>query len=310
MKHGITRQVSGCAAWIPITNDEFECVRSAREGLLSGMLIEEKLDLVAENHVTYEESLLHRATRLMVFSDKNYARVQLERRLANQHLVNLLSACRLYFDNSAHQLSTAFGKESLPARAFSEARHAQYDAHLEYRTMEALRNYVQHREFPIHRISFKLYRSDGAPPERRCTLTPYVRLSELQQDGSIKPTLIDQLRETGSEYDATHFARIYVACIETIHGILRDSLRPSLVEWEAVMTAIMDRFRAGCPEESTLLGLVVEERDDNDSMVSYVPVFRDLIDYRRLLERKNAHIGRLASCHVTGKSMSPGGSNA
>jgi hypothetical protein len=65
-------------------------------------------------------------------------------------LLNLLSAFRMFIDQTEHTLSLKFGKESPELQAFREAQSEEYDAVFGYRFLCRLRNYAQHRSLPLH----------------------------------------------------------------------------------------------------------------------------------------------------------------
>jgi hypothetical protein len=67
----------------------------------------------------------------------------------NKRIVNLMTSCRLYNDQTSHHFNELFGDKSIEAVALKKEKSRHFDANIEYRTMEALRNYVQHRGYPV-----------------------------------------------------------------------------------------------------------------------------------------------------------------
>ena len=75
-------------------------------------------------------------------------------------LVGWLLVWRLIIDQTAHDVSSRFGKESNEFRTLKQAKSDAYDSHQGYRLAEAIRNMVQHQELP----PFNLSKSEGADP--------------------------------------------------------------------------------------------------------------------------------------------------
>jgi hypothetical protein len=154
MMYGITSAIMGFSGFIEIDEAEFEHIKAARANLFELLLLEENLDLVTENFQEYELELLSIASRNMVFHDADDISMSRERIIVSRRIVNLLSACRMYLDQSAHHINNIYGENSEKSKAVKNEGNLQYENSLGYRIMEALRNYVQHRGFPIHSILF------------------------------------------------------------------------------------------------------------------------------------------------------------
>jgi hypothetical protein len=105
MKYGITKLVLGNSPFIEITEDEYKALKIARDFLFEALYLEQKFDLVTEDFIEYEMTLLSYAANHMMFSNLDYIRLQNEVNNINRRLVNLLSACRLYLDHCIHHLS-------------------------------------------------------------------------------------------------------------------------------------------------------------------------------------------------------------
>ena len=154
MEFGLTRMVLDSSSFLTITQEEFEALSEAKTGHLSVLFIEEKFDLLAENYLEFEDAMLGSTNRHMVHKDQDYEWFQVERNLFNRRLVNLLSACRSYVDYAKHHVHVVLPGDQAASDKLEAAFSKHYDALLGYRVMEALRNFVQHRGFPIHAVSY------------------------------------------------------------------------------------------------------------------------------------------------------------
>jgi hypothetical protein len=154
MRYGITTLVLGSPGLIEISNQDYENIKQARRILFEALYLEEKFDLLTENYIEYETDLLALSTRYMIFRDQNYSWFRREQNLISRRVINLLTACRMYLDQSEHHLHNIYNGDSPKLTDLEVEKSFQYDGHLGYRVMEALRNYVQHRGSPIQTIIF------------------------------------------------------------------------------------------------------------------------------------------------------------
>ena len=167
MKFGIRPFGAGPDDIIELTADQHSQAATARDALVAMIGVEQKFDLLLENHAEYERELLGLALdRSLHLAALQWQGSQGDIAVVARRLANLLSAGRLYIDQVKHDLRSTFG----PAHDVTEATKRQfsqeYDARLGYRVMEALRNVMQHRILPVHQLG---YSSDvlGGPGEPR-----------------------------------------------------------------------------------------------------------------------------------------------
>src|SRR5260370_32695832 len=135
---------------VELTAEEFANIAAVISRIYIAADIEEKLDLLLENYLEYEHELLALALRLSVFpTSLDDQRVFSELRVVNRRAINLFTAARTYVDQVKHGLSRYF--EPGTSRVdVSDLFAAEYDAYLEYRLAEALRNCAQHTSLPVH----------------------------------------------------------------------------------------------------------------------------------------------------------------
>jgi hypothetical protein len=215
---------------VAITPEAFEKVRRAQQVILVGLQAEEKFHLLAENYGEWEAALLTIAQRYIIWSSRTHDEAMDERLLLDRRLVNLLTACKLYLDQSEHALSELFGAEGQHLAAFKAKRIGLHGANFGYRLMDALRNYVQHRALPLGEIRFQQSAVDGPGAERiEITVVPGLLVDELKRDSTIKKALIDELGEETS-IDLRKPVRDYVKCIATLHEDLRTIFDPAVKE--------------------------------------------------------------------------------
>ena len=145
-----------------LTHERYAEIRRAKKACLFGLELEEKFALLIDNLAEFEIELLRLAEAYLLWGFRGDHAESMQSRLClDRRLANLLTACRLYLDQSDHGISTLFGKGSPELAGVKAFKNGLYDAHWGYRLMEALRNHVQHSGLIVHIISFPQFRSLG-----------------------------------------------------------------------------------------------------------------------------------------------------
>ena len=306
MKHGITQLVWTSPGLVGISEQEYRSISLARKNLFEALFLEEKFDLVTENYFEYETELLSLSTRFMVFGNQDYERMQSEMNLVNRRIINLLSAGRLYLDQSVHHLHNIYGDHSAVVVEVEREKSAQYDTHLGYRAMEALRNYVQHRGFPIHSIIFEAKSVDTETKARNrvlYTLTPFIRAAELEDDSKFKRAVLKELRTMGSDVDIKPLVREYLECLGKVHGKIRELIRRNVSSWEEEISGAIERFKSAFGTQTSITGLAIVTETEDGVYSESETIFTEFIERRRKMESKNRILDSLASRYVTNEVL-------
>jgi hypothetical protein len=305
MQYGIKRLVSGGPKFLELTQDEYEDIKRARNHLLQVLYLEEKFDLLMQNYFEYEMELLRSATHTMLFLDISYNRMQDDMNSMIRQIVNLLSAARLYVDQSVHHLSNIYECNSPKVKQFCDEKSTQYDRLLGYRTMEALRNHVQHRGFPIHSISFPSRWVEGdSKSELSFTSIPQISLAVLEEDRKFKKAVLKELRSQeklmhrGERIDVRPLMREYIEGLGAVHKKARELLRADEEIWEEKVYAAIKRFEDAFDAKAPIT--IVALSDDNQ-VAERTWISEDLIERRKHLERKNRMITTISSRFVTNR---------
>jgi hypothetical protein len=99
--------------------------------------------------------------------------------------------------------------------------------------MEALRNHVQHRGFPIHGCHYNAKQiGDISRGQRLYTLTPYIDLKKLEDDGKFKSSVREEMKNLGDKIDIKPLVRGYIASIGNIQDKVREVLKDDILLWE------------------------------------------------------------------------------
>lgn len=300
MKYGITKLVLGFSEFIDISEQEYKNIKSCRDRLIEALYIEEKFDLIVENYLEYEMELLASSARHMVFRNQDYIWFQTERSLISRRIVNLLSACRMYLDQSVHHLKNIYGNDSYKVEEICSETSTQYDTKLGYRTMEALRNYVQHRGLPIHKIVYPVKRVETKSDAKILfTVTPYIDLSALEEDKKFKIAVLQELKIIGKEIDIKPLLRQYIGGISIIHEKIREIINEDKKVWEETLTSVIDLFKSKFGPETSIDGIGIAIEVEDGICIETVSIFVDFINRRQELEEKNNLLRNLPMRYVT-----------
>lgn len=298
MKYGITKPIYTSEAFIELTESEFDAVKTAKANLITVVGIEEKFDLLIENYAEYERELLNLSFDQLLFRHFSYQGFRGNNQAVTRRLANLLSAARLYVDQVKHDLASVYGSESTMAQAITQKLSEEYDRRLGYRVMEATRNYMQHRSLPIHRIAYPCSRDESQGRVRvRFSVIPNIAVAELREDTKFKRSVFEELKKEGPYVPITPLLREYVEGQGAVHESLRAMTTTDVEKWETLLAETQKRGNEQVSGEKGAVSIVALRAEDE--VTESHDVFDEIVDYRKVLARKNALLERLAARYVS-----------
>ncbi|SRR6266480_2794105 len=263
-----------------ISSEEFHCIQAARDDLLAALSAEEKFAIVADNLNDFERELLKATQDYILSSSPDYIpamNIQLD---IDRRLTNLLSSCRLYFDQIAHLLSETFGTASAEAKLVNQKRNDVYDQSFAFRFMEALRNFVQHRALPIDNITFKRHRVKRDGTEFwETSLVPRISAAIFESHGGFKASVLKEFKDRGGTTDIRQMIREYVFHIFEVHKVVRDIIRKRADAAVNLLQSYLGKY-------ADVQFLEAIEKGEYGQAVQRVQLFRDFIDHYRYLKRR------------------------
>lgn len=286
MKYYLRIVAVNCEQAVEISEAEFKSLTDASNGIRQSASIEEKYNVVVENYVEFERELLNLTLSKVAFQH-GWHPYQMTINTINRRVINLLTTTRLYIDQVPHNLNNIFGHSSEQHLKFENATKAEYNSCLGYRVLEALRNYVQHQEFPIHSIAYQNSIEDRKTGQyKKIYIVPQLEVKLLKQGGRFKASVLKELEDLGEELDIRVFVREYVESIGRIQKFVRHILEPHVETWENAVGEAEAKFKA--TGEENLLGLGIVSEDDVGHLTEELELFVD----RNLLERRKWMIER------------------
>jgi len=276
-----------------ISAGEFSAIQAATADLLVALNAEEKFAIVADNLNEFERELLQATQNHILSSDSGYVLAMNVRREIDRRLINLLSACRLYFDQITHLVSSTFGSNSPEEKRINDKRHDLYDHSFAYRMMEALRNFVQHRGLAIENISFNLHRVEsGAGVFLEASVIPRLSVDVLEADAEFKKDVLDELKERGGIIDIRPIAREYISRIFEVHQLIRELIG-------ARADAAVKLLRDWISRYASALFLEAIERGEHGEAIQRTQLFPEFIDHYEGLKNKFRNLKLLAQLYVS-----------
>lgn len=296
MKYILRKSVIAPVPEIEITEKDFSVLNSARGVLSNAFAIEEKYEIVISNFLDLERQLLDINAANVVRYKSTYADFFEIRSLLNVRLVNLLTSTRLYLDQIPQNIVDCDLAETEAISLFRSRCSEEYDKHFEYRFMEALRNYVQHRGIPVN---FVRQGANWTSLEEDRMMEFSVHMSAqrsyLEEDGKFKKSI---LKEMAGDVDLVAASRRYIESISAINEFVRKLLQKSIESARAAIEAAHHSYSEVF--SGNLIGLCALEMDKSQAITS-IPLLLDWDDVRIELKNRNRQLVNLSKRYVTSR---------
>ncbi len=264
---------------LAITESEFLALKEARSLLSEAHEFEQRYELLIGNFIELEISLTELCLRWTIQPQYEYHDSAWIIQEANRHVGNLLTAAKGYIDQvkqdfAALPLAPAF------IDSVEQLLSAEYDASIEYRFMEALRNHTQHRASPVTRFSGSAILEDHEANGWVESITIWALKAELFENKKFKRKFLDDLPE---KVDLRFYCREYVRHLGIVHVALRELIQPAVVKARLLFDDAIKRYEDNGANDS--IGLCARRSGEKSEEI---PIFTNWDDVRAGLARKNA----------------------
>lgn len=296
MRYSLRKVALGNIPEIDITAEEYSRYEKARKILSNALAIEEKYEIVVSNYLDFEKQILDTTTSYMVREHLDYSDFFDVRLGFNIRLVNLLTAVRLYVDQLSQNVRDCIPSDPNAENVVKTMFSKEYDENKEYRFMEALRNYVQHRGIPVHRTQqgrrWTRSKSDGFL-EYSMELASH--LSRLEEDSKFKKSVLAELDE---KIDLKIGVRCYLESISNVHESARNLISESVTSARELIEEAHRQYTS--VYNGSLVGLSACACTD-EGQISSIPLLLDWDDVRLKLQKRNRKLTNLRKRYVTGR---------
>lgn len=286
---------------IDITEEQYLEYENARKILNNALRIEETYEILLSSFADLEKEMLNATlSHMMSFSPDYDDFFQLQLSL-NIRLVNVLTAARLYLDQLPQYICNCLPLDSTVKDSIKKLRSDEYDAWFEYRFMEALRNYVQHKGIPVHWTSLP---SKWTSEDENREMEFSVHMGSAQsvlQDSDFKKSVLAEMPE---KVDLKAATRSYIECLSRIHCAARKMIADCSNTARALMEKAHKQYAEVYKEQYVGLSACAWSGEGSCvSQVSSVPLLLNWDDIRLRLIKKNKEMVNLRKRYVTGQNQ-------
>ncbi len=288
-----------------ITEEQFDATKDAKETCLHLIAFEERINLVLDNFNELECDLLTLAQNFLLRPDRSHGKAMSERLLLDRRLVNLLSACRLYLDQTDHTLSCLFGKECDERTKYNAERARYYDTHFGYRLLEALRNHVQHYSLAVGEIT---YTQGGATePYDEYTVKPQLDVAVLDENPDFKSSVMAELKSKGRSIDVRGPLRRYISCLTELHLFVRKLTAGKLKTARLKYCEDVKNFSTNSAGEEVCIPTLVSTDDSKMELpVVKIPLPTRFLEYYDDLVKRRWRGDRLSNSFASNGGLTEG----
>ena len=209
-----------------------------------------------------------------------------DRLALDRRLVNLLTACRLYLDQTDRGILKLYGESSCELSDWREFRHVLYNENWGYRLMEEVRNHIQHKGLPVHHIAQDMAEVEGKiEGYSQYVIIPEAETAIFAEDPKFKKTVLAELQKKGKTIDLRGPARDYVSCLVRLHVKVRSILAEKNQKDRSVFEAAASEFST-IREQLIRCPSVIAVNDDGTSMEE-IALMTATLDYYDFLKKRN-----------------------
>lgn len=293
MKYLVTILTTGNNPELVINESKFEQLKQAKECLSEILSFEEKYELLLSNYMELEKECLLISAHNMVYEDNEYMNFFDIKLLFNQRIVNLLTTSRLYIDQLSQHIKAC--NLNIDIKSFFSY---EYDNNFEYRFMEALRNYVQHRGLAVHFTSIgSNWTSLNDDGEMQFKTRVYTKKDEVEKDSAFKKSVA---KEMPDKVDIIYASRSYIESISKVHCNIRKILSDVAISSRQIVEEIIHEYEKTSNGKSIGLGIVcLENNGKYDEILDKFYITLEWDNIRIKLERKNQSLVNLRKRFVS-----------
>jgi len=299
MKYTVRVWAMGPYPEVDIDKEKFDELKKARNCLSGALAIEEKYELLLSNYVDLEKECLDASTDYMVRNTAGYGGFFDIRLAFNRRIVNLLTSTKLYIDQIQQHVKACVCNENDIENKIKSFFSTEYDNNFEYRFMEALRNYVQHRGLAVHSTTTGgklMSHEEREGIEFKTSL--FTHKSEVEGDKAFKKQVSNEMPE---KVNLIYAARVYVGSISKAHCEIRGLLKSeSEKSRNIILNTIKGYEKINNGKSIGLSAICSIPKEPIDETVERIPLLLDWDDIRINLIKKNTKMDNLGKRYVSG----------
>jgi len=248
-----------------INNDEFNEIREARDLILFFLYFEELLEITKLNVYDYWKLYLETTEKYRLNIIKTNDDILSPVILFNQKLANILTSFQSYQDHLSRNIKKIYNEEA--KEFFQKECSKVYDKYFAYRFFARLRIFVQHKGFPIKRIS---YDSKVINDRVQTTIEATANKSDLLQ-ASVWSKIKPEIEALDENVDFKKYLNEFLHSLYVLHKEMRDFFNERFNKTKLVIENIErecdNHFYEKYGKQSKLRNTIEIYRYDNDEFI-------------------------------------------
>lgn len=296
LQYSLKSTALGAKKYINIEEKASRDISLANNILIDSTYIEDVYDIVLLNFAKMKEEISSIVINDMIFSVRGDNEIKNSQSVMNMYVSNILSSFRALNDHTDRILKNKkiYGDS---ITSVSDAKKHEYDSCKEYRIIENIRNYAQHKKMPITQYSIGGNWEGANLEARRHYLSIYASPNELLQDCRFKRKM--ELDVSGDEkIDLLYCISTYIDCIGSIQSAIRRSIEKHVSYADNIMNHYISLWQNEYPDDSRLLLHMISYCEDPMIFKKICPINDKAAMRREYLRRKNPGPKNLAYAYA------------
>lgn len=297
MKHALRILALGHSKYIDISAEEFEAIKVAREQLRVFGTFTENYRIVLESYHRLETVKHEIELNNLLYGFGFYGGLLDIRVALNSAIMAYLATARYFLDSGDKMLTKLIGAQAFAA--FEAFRANIYDTQKEYKFVEGLRNYVQHRAVPVDNMKFYNFVEDTKNHETSDIVTAVsllVNRDSLQNDEKFKKGALVNMPDA---IDIIQCTRVHMGGMWALHDYIISNHGALAATARKVISDQIDRFQKEVG--GSVVGLHAVAYSDGKEITEQAPVLLKWDDARLDALKKIGNLKNLHKWYISGK---------
>ncbi|MFG0528972.1 hypothetical protein ACF8FB_01285 [Pseudomonas sp. yb_2] len=282
---------------LKITEGEYSQIASSRQTLSAALNMEESYDLAIGNFLDLEKELLLLTAEKVVDHRFDYQRAYELTSTLNRRTVNFILSGKNYTELIASKASKCLGSNQQIEETVKLLTNKEYEASLDYRLMEALRNHVSHSGVAIHKVTNPdrwILDDQKQAKNLVFNIGIYALKSRLAENSKFKKNVLDELP---NDIDIKKAVRSYMGAISNIHEEVRKLTKPTIDQARATVELYLAKYAEQNDGKASVVGAYSSAL--HASGQKPIMLLLEWDDVRIELEKKNHSITNIGKRYVS-----------
>jgi len=302
MRYMVARLTTTPPDMLEVTKAEYGHILAAGRQLQRLTDAEDKLELLIENFIEFEDALLRIALEerasepIGLVRQYDWAHGRRLLRTLNRRLANLVTAGKLCEDQLGHDIRALGWLTSAEREEYERGKKRILKGCFGFSMVRKLRHHIQHRQLPITGLSVS---GDRNQPGEALRYRAIARLEvhRLREDPRFPPAARKKLEEWGSDIAVAPLVYEYLEGIGQLYETYRIVTKKLAAKAEGRLKTTLKRAKEKFGAVDPTVTLLREYA--GGAFEQDLQIFKDQLEYRTKLKNKNMKIRRLSNSFVS-----------